>query len=76
MMNVLSGTWVNMFRRGMVIFGLMAMVNGLLISVVFAEESPTEQQAPHVMLKTKFGEMEIVLFPDLAPKHVESFLRN
>ncbi|MDH5427918.1 MAG: peptidylprolyl isomerase [Nitrospirota bacterium] len=27
------------------------------------------------MLKTKFGEMEIVLFPDLAPKHVESFLK-
>jgi len=32
-------------------------------------------KAPRVMIKTKFGEMKIVLFPDLAPKHVESFLK-
>ena len=75
MMSVLSGTWVNSFRRGMVVFGLMAMLNVILIGVALAEEPPTEQQAPHVILKTKFGEMEIVLFPDLAPKHVESFLK-
>ncbi len=31
-------------------------------------------KAPRVVLKTKFGEMEIVFFPELAPKHVESFL--
>ncbi len=75
MMSVLSGTWVNSFRRGMVVFGLMAMLNVILIAVALAEEPPTEQSAPHVILKTKFGEMEIVLFPDLAPKHVESFLK-
>ena len=31
-------------------------------------------KAPRVVLKTKCGEMEIVFFPELAPKHVESFL--
>lgn len=31
-------------------------------------------KAPRAILKTKFGEMEIVFFPELAPKHVESFL--
>jgi len=31
--------------------------------------------APHAILKTKFGEMEIVLFPELAPKHVASFMK-
>jgi len=31
-------------------------------------------KAPRVVLKTKFGEMEIVFFPELAPKHVKSFL--
>jgi peptidyl-prolyl cis-trans isomerase B (cyclophilin B) len=50
-------------------------LNLLLVSVSGAEEPTASQQAPHVMLKTKFGEMEIVLFPDLAPKHVESFLK-
>lgn len=31
-------------------------------------------KAPRAILKTKFGEMEIVFYPELAPKHVESFL--
>ncbi len=31
-------------------------------------------KAPRAVLKTKFGEMEIVFFPELAPKHVKSFL--
>ncbi len=34
-----------------------------------------EANAPRAILKTKFGEMEIVLFPELAPKHVESFVK-
>ena len=28
----------------------------------------------HAIIKTKFGEMEIKFFPDLAPKHVENFV--
>jgi len=75
MMNAFSGTWVNIFRRGMMIFGCMAMLNLLVVGVTWAEEPPTDKQTPHVILKTKFGEMEIVLFQDLAPKHVESFLK-
>ena len=75
MMSVLLGKWGTIFRRGIVVFGLLAMINVLLSAGALAEESPTENKAPHVLLKTKFGEMEIVLFPDLAPKHVESFLK-
>ncbi len=74
-MNVFSGVLVNIFRRGIVLFGVLAISNVLLVGVTWADDSPTEKQAPHVMLKTKFGEMEIVLFQDLAPKHVESFLK-
>ena len=33
-----------------------------------------EGKAPHAIITTKFGEMELVFFPQLAPKHVESFL--
>jgi peptidyl-prolyl cis-trans isomerase B (cyclophilin B) len=75
MMNVFSGACVNMFQRGMVVFGLIVMVHVLVVPVVLAEEPTTGKQAPHVLLKTKFGEMEIVLFPDLAPKQVASFLK-
>jgi len=40
--------------------------------VVLAAEE--KGKAPRAILKTKFGEMEIVFYPELAPKHVESFL--
>jgi peptidyl-prolyl cis-trans isomerase B (cyclophilin B) len=30
---------------------------------------------PHAIIKTKFGEMEIKFFPELAPKHVENFIK-
>jgi len=75
MMNVFAGRLGKIFRRGVVMFGCIVMVHGLVVPVVLAEEPTTEKHAPHVILKTKFGEMEIVLFPDLAPKHVESFLK-
>ncbi len=38
------------------------------------QKAQAQSKAPHAILKTKFGEMEIVLFPELAPKHVESFV--
>ncbi len=43
--------------------------------VLVGDKATSESQAPHAILKTKFGEMEIVLFPELAPKHVESFMK-
>ena len=34
-----------------------------------------EGKAPRAIVTTKFGQMELVFFPELAPKHVESFLK-
>jgi peptidyl-prolyl cis-trans isomerase B (cyclophilin B) len=31
-------------------------------------------KGPKAIIKTKFGDMDIVFFPDKAPKHVESFI--
>jgi len=75
MMNGLFSTFGKMCRGGVRVLGVMGMVSLLLVPVVLAEETQAGKPAPHVLLKTKFGEMEIVLFPDLAPKHVESFLK-
>src|SRR6266704_3068540 len=33
-----------------------------------------EKMEPHAIIKTKFGEMEIKFFPEVAPKHVENFI--
>ena len=32
-------------------------------------------KGPRAVIKTKFGEIELKLFPELAPKHVENFIK-
>ena len=39
-----------------------------------AVQPPTDK-GPKAIIKTKFGEIEIKLFPDKAPKHVENFIK-
>ncbi len=75
MMNVLLTRPVHTVRRTLGFLGVLILMHGLFLSMTWAEEASKATQAPHVLLKTKFGEMEIVLFPDIAPKHVESFLK-
>jgi peptidyl-prolyl cis-trans isomerase B (cyclophilin B) len=63
----------------MIVIGVFTVVTGSFslgaTRAAADEPSNADSKAPHVLVKTKFGEMEIVLFPDLAPKHVESFLK-
>lgn len=68
---------VPFFRMFMVTLGILGLLGGSLLSApAWAEaEKDSAAKAPRAILKTKFGEMEIVLFPDLAPKHVESFVK-
>ena len=42
-------------------------------AALFAADK-TPAKAPKALIKTKFGDMEIVFFPDKAPKHVENFV--
>ena len=64
-------------RVVVVMVGIITLLAGTWgISPAWAEaDKDAESKAPRAILKTKFGEMEIVLFPDLAPKHVESFVK-
>src|SRR5438132_13592154 len=43
-----------------------------------ADKSPAgkaeEAKGPEAIIKTKFGDMDIVFFPEKAPKHVENFI--
>ena len=36
--------------------------------------SAEEAKGPKAIIKTKFGDMEVVFFPEKAPKHVENFI--
>ena len=59
------------------VVALTLLLVGMAASVFGAEDKkPAEggKMEPHAIIKTKFGEMEIKFFPDLAPKHVENFI--
>jgi peptidyl-prolyl cis-trans isomerase B (cyclophilin B) len=62
-------------RHGLI--GVICMMVLGWIAPVWAADVPKSkgaQMQPHAIIKTKFGEMEIRFFPDVAPKHVENFI--
>jgi len=66
-----------------VVYAALATVLGGWPSFALAAEKGAPPPAPQAgpkkesraIIKTKFGEMEIKFYPDLAPKHVENFLK-
>lgn len=48
-------------------------------SGVAADTTPTPKmeapKGPRAIIKTKFGDVEIKLYPDVAPRHVENFIK-
>ncbi len=70
-------------RSGLMILGLvlmtLAVCGGWEASVMAADKAPAVQpptdKGPRAIIKTKFGDIEIKLFPDKAPKHVENFIK-
>ena len=61
-----------------VAWGIATLLMGVVGAGAWAETPqapPAEDgKATRAIIKTKFGEMELVFFPELAPRHVESFL--
>lgn len=58
--------------------GLMLLVSGigLLPAADNTPNSKTEAlKHPRAIIKTKLGDMEIKFYPDVAPKHVENFVK-
>jgi peptidyl-prolyl cis-trans isomerase B (cyclophilin B) len=57
----------------------LALLGGWAATAMAAEKAPAVQpptdKGPKAIIKTKFGDIEIKLFPDKAPKHVENFLK-
>ena len=57
------------------VVAFLAGVTGERVLAVNPQALPVaEGKAPRAIITTKFGQMELVFFPELAPKHVESFL--
>jgi peptidyl-prolyl cis-trans isomerase B (cyclophilin B) len=66
---------VKMVAVTLVLGGSLLLGMGALFA---ADKSPAEKaeeaKGPKAIIKTKFGDMDIVLFPEKAPKHVENFI--
>ena len=66
---------VRMAAVALVLGGSLLLGMGTLFA---ADKSPAGTvegvKGPKATLKTKFGDMEIVFFPEKAPKHVENFI--
>ena len=64
---------------------LMGMLVGMALSfsvietVVAADKATTSKaetpKGPRAIIKTKFGDIEIKFYPDVAPKHVDNFIK-
>jgi peptidyl-prolyl cis-trans isomerase B (cyclophilin B) len=70
-------------RSGLMVMWLaltaFALLGGWEATAMSAEKAPAVQpptdKGPKAIIKTKFGEIEIKLFPDKAPRHVENFTK-
>lgn len=66
-------------RRHMVGLVAVALVAGSMMvsGGAWAEDKPAAEgkSGPRAIIKTKFGDMELKFFPELAPKHVENFIK-
>ena len=72
--------FLNYGQRSRVILMAVAIAAVLCAPMAGSAEPPPSvksgsSKGPRAIIKTKFGDIEIVFFPDLAPKHVENFLK-
>lgn len=63
-----------MLRLGMAV-GLLMLTAWLPAAGVVLAAEGAGGKAPKAVIKTKFGDMEVVFFPDKAPNHVQNFIK-
>lgn len=61
--------------RWRILIGLLACVAFSVTSIESVMAADTTPKAPRAIIKTKFGDIEIEFYPDVAPRHVENFIK-
>lgn len=67
---MLRRTVVSVLAVSLCLVGAVVVKTNLLS----AADKGSNSKAPKAIIKTKFGDMEVIFFPDQAPKHVENFV--
>lgn len=60
---------INFFKRDLILRFSIGSLFLMLSTFVMADET-----SPKVMIETNLGNIELKMFPDVAPKHVENFI--
>lgn len=63
-------TMINVIAVMVCLAGVLGLDTGLLV----AADKMSTAKAPKAIIKTKLGDMEVIFFPEKAPKHVENFV--
>ena len=61
--------------RGRILMGLLVCVIWSASSIESVMAADPARKAPRAIIKTKFGDIEIEFHPNVAPKHVENFVK-
>ncbi len=61
--------------RYRMLIGLLACVGFSVVSLESVMAADTAPKASRAIIKTKFGDIEIEFYPDVAPRHVENFIK-
>jgi len=61
--------------RWRMLIGLLACVAFSVANIESVMAADTTPKVPRAIIKTKFGDIEIEFYPDVAPKHVENFVK-
>ena len=67
---MLRRTMVSVLAVSLCLVGAVVVGTNLLS----AADKGSNSKAPKAIIKTKFGDMEVIFFPEQAPKHVENFV--
>jgi len=57
------------------LIGLLACVAFSVANIESVMAADTTPKVPRAIIKTKFGDIEIEFYPDVAPRHVENFIK-
>ncbi len=61
--------------RWRMLIGLLACVAFSVASIELVMAADPAPKSPRAIIKTKFGDIEIEFYPDVAPRHVENFIK-
>ncbi len=61
--------------RWRMLIGLLACVAFSVANIESVMAADTTPKVPRAIIKTKFGDIEIEFYPDVAPRHVENFIK-